>query len=155
MGTFNSTSQHYCGHFNIWITNEIQELLVYLEEFFTNVPATTGWVNGNLYTATKEMAGVLLISPNIHELSGMAGYEPTLDSQQSYGFLANLQGTRKPILPVHSPNERQLFQKLLHKNNAFNSPSGPNWKQAVKVWNHIANRTNNIFYKVCRVLLYF
>lgn len=105
MGTFNSTGQHYCGHFDIWITNEIQELLVHLEEALTDVPTITGWVNGNLYTMTTEVAGVLPIPSNIRELSGMASYEPTLDFRQSYAYLANLQGTRKPILPVHSHAE--------------------------------------------------
>lgn len=105
-------------------------------------------MNGNLYTTTTEVAGVLPVSPKIRDLFGMACFDPTLDFQQPHAYLASLQGTRKPILPVHSLKERQLFQKLLSENQAFNSPTGPNWKQAIKAWNNIADRTDGIFYKV-------
>lgn len=121
---------------------------MYLEECLVNPPAFGNWVNGNLYVATTEVAGVLPVPPKIRELSGMASFNPTLDFQQSHAYLASLQGTQKPILPVHSSKEYQLFQTLLRENSAFNSPSGPNWKQAVKAWNHVADQTDGIFYKV-------
>lgn len=122
--------------------------MIYLEEHFTDLPQLTGWVNGNLYAQTTEVVGVLPVPPNIREISGMASFEPTIDFRQPHGHLASLQGTRKPILPVHSLQERQFFRALLNENKAFNSPNGPDFKQAVRAWNHEADKTPSIFYKV-------
>jgi hypothetical protein len=136
------------------MTNELQELHVYLEEVFSDTPKITGWINGNLYVPTAEVAGVLPIPPHVREISGMLAYESSLDSprqsRQPHQFLASLQGTRKPVLPIHSTLEKELFRKLLRDHKAFNaSASGPDWKQAIKVWNRHANDTQGIFYKAC------
>lgn len=79
----------------------------------------------------------------------MASYTSSLDSKQRHHFLAEMQGTRKPILPIHTPSEKQLFRHLMQESKEFNSKStGPNWKEAVKVWNRHADETDDIFYKV-------
>ena len=61
-----------------------------------------------------------------------------------------MQGTRKAILPVHTPAEHNLFRDLMKSNPVFNTQSsGPMWKLAVKVWNEFADKESGIFYKVC------
>jgi hypothetical protein len=78
----------------------------------------------------------------------MSEYIPSLDAQQKHSFLAKLQGTHKPVLPVHNTAEKELFQFLMRKNQDFNSTShGPVWKQAVKVWNYHANTNSDVSYK--------
>jgi hypothetical protein len=81
--------------------------------------------------------------------NGMSEYIPSLDARQKHKFLAEMQGTHKPVLPIHNAAEIELFRLLMEKNEDFNSPSGPIWSRAVKVWNYYANTNAGIFYKVC------
>jgi hypothetical protein len=73
-------------------------------------------------------------------------YIPSPDAQQKHKFLAEMQGTQKPILPVHNTTRIELFHLPMQKISYFNSPPGPIWSQAVKIWNHYANMNANIFY---------
>ncbi|EKM73525.1 hypothetical protein AGABI1DRAFT_134593 [Agaricus bisporus var. burnettii JB137-S8] len=108
---------------------------------FINLIQIGGWVNGNLYVPTSESLGILPIPDDIRDLSGMMKYIPSLDSGQKYSYLASRQGTRKPILPVHTPEERTLFRFFLHHEPLFTPCAGePNWRAAVKVWNSKADR---------------
>ncbi|EKM73567.1 hypothetical protein AGABI1DRAFT_134505 [Agaricus bisporus var. burnettii JB137-S8] len=81
-GIFNTTGQHYRGHFSIWVTNQIQQLLMTLNDMFINPIQIGGWVNGNLYVPTSESLGILPIPDDIRDLSGMMKYIPSLDSGQ-------------------------------------------------------------------------
>jgi len=99
----------------------------------------SGWVNGNLYIPTSEVLGIIPIPPYIQQASGMAEFSPTLDRKQQHGFLAELQRTRKPVLPIHTPSERHLFCMLMETNHEFNAKSSPIWRNATKVWNHHAD----------------
>ena len=72
MGTYNSTGQHYQGHYSIWLTNELQEKLVFLQDILINPPLITNWVNGNLYQRASEVSGVLPIPVDIQIKSGMS-----------------------------------------------------------------------------------
>lgn len=149
-GTYNTTGRHYRGHFSIWITNQLQEHLITLQDMFNEPVQIGGWVNGNLYTPTSESFGILPIPDDIRLSSGMAPFVPsTCDSSQQHWFLASKQGTRKPILPVHTKEEHQLFKSLLKHDPSFTPQTGePNWRAAVKVWNSYADRTGNVYYKV-------
>lgn len=61
-----------------------------------------------------------------------------------------MQGTRKPILPVHSQAEKELFLELMTSCKEFNPPTGePLWGQAIKIWNTEADERDGISYKVC------
>lgn len=124
-----------------------------LEEVFADsseAPRLTSWVNGNLYLQSREVIGVLPVPNHIRESSGMRSFEATLDSDQPHWFLAQIQGTRKPILPVHSASEKRLFRQLRQENALFNSPTvdSPDWRQAVRVWNRKADEIEGISYKV-------
>ena len=117
---------------------------------------TTGWVNGNLYTPMSEVLGILPIAEDIHLSSGMAAYIPALHRNEvalRYRFLAELQGTRKPVLPIHTAAEKSLFKDLLENNPAYSSESGDlQWKLAVRIWNVEADVREDIFYKVHQLM---
>lgn len=109
----------------------------------------TGWVNGNLYQPTKEVMGVLPIPPEICLKTVMGAYVPSLHGKQPHHFLAPIQGTRKPVLPIHNQEEWDLFHELLTNNTGFSDPiSGPNWDLAVQLWNNQADVRDKISYKV-------
>ncbi|KAJ7246127.1 hypothetical protein B0H12DRAFT_1235640 [Mycena haematopus] len=124
VGTFNSTGKRYKGHYSIWIINEVQELISSLEDCLIEPILLTGWVNGNLYVPTKEVAGVLPIPDDVRLKSGMAQFEQSLHSKQRHRYLAALQGTRKPVLPIHSTPEKHLFRELMATNPSnFSTPA--------------------------------
>jgi hypothetical protein len=82
---------------------------------------------------------------NISPLYTEMRWHHDIDSLLSY----NLQGTRKLVLPVHTPVEKKLFKELLENNPAFSSESGdPQWRLAVKIWNAEADARRDVFYKV-------
>lgn len=117
---------------------------------FINPVQIGGWVNGNFYVPTSESLGILPIPDDVRDLSGMIKYDPFLDSRQKYSYLASRQGTQKPVLPVHTPEEQALFRFLLQYELSFNPCAGePNWRSAVKVWNSKADHEELIYYKVC------
>jgi hypothetical protein len=133
--------------------NDIQEKRTFLHDIFNLAPTlTTGWVNGNLYTPTSEVLGILPIADDIRSSLGMAEYIPALHRNEvapRYRFLAELQGTQKPVLPVHTSVEKKLFKELLESNAAFSSESGDSqWKLAVRIWNVEADIRQDVFYKV-------
>lgn len=109
----------------------------------------TGWVNGNLYTSTNETIGIIPVPPDIRESSGMAEFNPNLDHNRKHHYLASKQGTRKAILPVHTPAEHALFKHFMKTDDAFGTRSkGPIWPQCVQVWNTYADTHEDVYYKV-------
>jgi hypothetical protein len=150
VGTLNSTGQPYHGHYDIWVTNDLQERLIYLEDILLNPVPIEGWVNGNLYLPTSETIGILPVPLELCADSSMTKFNANVDQQQRHAYLAKMQGTRKPILPVHTAAEHELFNKLMKDNKAFSSPSaGPQWMECVRVWNTLADTNDHIYYKVC------
>ena len=129
-----------------------------------NVKEICGWVNGNYYVPTTETLGILPIPKEIRESSGMATYisGPFINfntgekkKPQRHNFLAKMQGTRKPVLPIHTMAERLMFRTLISQNREFNPPnvSEPPWNQAVKVWNASVDESDEtsgsgLYYKV-------
>ncbi|KAF8867530.1 hypothetical protein CPB84DRAFT_1859325 [Gymnopilus junonius] len=148
-GTYNSTGQHYHGHFSIWTTNHLQELLTTLQDMLIDPTHISGWVNGNLYVPTTEILGILPIPEDIRRDCDMAPYDPLLHRSQQHYFLAEMQGTCKPILPIHTSAEKQLRQELINSNSAFSPIScEPRWSDAVKIWNSKAEEHAKVSYKV-------
>jgi hypothetical protein len=109
----------------------------------------SGWVNGSHYVPTKEVSGVLPIPSDLRLKSGMGIFIPGVHTKQPQHYLAALQGTRKPVLPIHNDEERKLFRKLMSEDNNFTGASGPNWEKAVQIWNGYADSgSDQISYKV-------
>jgi len=118
------------------LTNRLQEMLVLMKSIMPDSQLLSGWVNGNLYVQTTETSGILPVPPDICAQCGMQEYNELLGSKQPHRFLAAMQGTRKPILPVHSDEEKKLFSKLMREHPGFNRVgTGPIWQEAVKIWN--------------------
>lgn len=106
-------------------------------------------MNGNLYLPTSETIGILPIPHELRIESGMTEFNANIDQKGRHAYLASMQGTRKAILPVHTPAEHELFNNFMKRNEAFNSRSaGPQWKECVRVWNSWADTAENVFYKV-------
>jgi hypothetical protein len=108
--------------------------------------------------ATRETLGILPVPGDIRDSSGMAPFVDIADHTEKppkHHFLAEMQGTRKAILPIHTASEKTLFRTLMESNQYFNPADGslPNWNAAVKVWNAWADRTEDVWYKV-RFFLY-
>lgn len=153
VGTYNSTGWRYVGHYSIWITNALQETLCLVRHLLVNPHETIGWVNGNLYQPTTEVAGVLPIPSQVRSSLGMGTYKSSLHSKQRHYFLASMQGTRKPVLPIHNSQERDLFRDFMTGDSGFNDPvSGPNWEHAVRLWNDTADTKEGISYKLTEQL---
>ncbi|KAF8057819.1 hypothetical protein FPV67DRAFT_1394478, partial [Lyophyllum atratum] len=140
VGTYNTTGKRFTGHFSIWVTNELQEMLCLVQHKLDQPRMITNWVNGNLYQQTEEVTGVLPIPDDIRSKSGMGAFIAGLHTKQAHGFLASMQGTRKPVLPVHSNEERDLFRELMSGDTGFNeSMLGTNSDHAVQLWNSNAD----------------
>ncbi|KAG6834894.1 hypothetical protein H0H93_006592 [Arthromyces matolae] len=157
VGTFNSTGKRYVGHYSIWITNQLQEMLALVGDMLIDPrgPELSGWVNGNLYHPTNETAGVLPIPNDVRSKLSMAAYVPALHSKQPHHFLASKQGTRKPVLPISNTDERKLFHSFMTSNSAFNDcDAGPNWDVAALTWNNAADAdaTGLVSYKITEQL---
>ncbi|KAF6759179.1 hypothetical protein DFP72DRAFT_1102402 [Ephemerocybe angulata] len=129
VGTMNSTGKKYRGHYDLWISNRIQEREAFLEGVLSgplSIPSTS---NGDLYIQTKERLGILMIPDNIRSEAGIAEHAP--DSaihapRRDFEYLARVQNTRKAVLPVHTTEEYDLFDDLMKSSSAFNSRSrGP------------------------------
>ncbi|XP_006455796.1 hypothetical protein AGABI2DRAFT_76999 [Agaricus bisporus var. bisporus H97] len=113
----------------------------------------SGWVNGNLYVPTTEVIGILPIPDDIREQSAMAPYVHSANSQQKHSFIALMQGTRKPVLPVHTHAEEQYFRLLMNSDPSFSPQSGePKWNEAVQVWNVNAEARDGVYYKLVEQL---
>ncbi|KZT21248.1 hypothetical protein NEOLEDRAFT_1032610, partial [Neolentinus lepideus HHB14362 ss-1] len=90
---------------------------------------------------------ILLVPDDVRITSGMLKFNAELKCE--HGFLASKQLTRKAVLPFHTAVKFKLFGQLMHNNPFFNQVSGePLWKEAVKVWNQLAESENGISYKL-------
>ncbi|KAJ3717330.1 hypothetical protein C8R42DRAFT_587212 [Lentinula raphanica] len=99
VGTFNSTGKPWTGHYSIWLTNELHEMLLTLRSnnLISEIPAgiiPAGWINGNFYLPTTEVTGILPIPEKIRRDSGMLEYDANLHRTQTHWFVASLQGTQ-------------------------------------------------------------
>jgi hypothetical protein len=152
VGTLNSTGKCYTRHYSIWLVNELQEMHMYVQDIVPESRLITGWVNGNLYVPTTEVSVVLPIPDDVQVKSGMGEYQLLLHFNQPSHFLSLMQGTCKPVLPIHNSEKCNLFHKLVGENVAFASAR---WEAAVKIWNGYADKQKQISYKVCLIPLLF
>ncbi|KAJ7185978.1 hypothetical protein C8R46DRAFT_1208069 [Mycena filopes] len=148
VGHFNSTGHRYIGHDSIWLLNEIQELEITLGERYHCNPVQLLWVNGNLYTKSEQTAGIIQIPKSTCELVEMQPFNEETDANQKQAYLAKMQGTRKPVLPVHTIAEKQLFSELMRTSPTFQKCSTSISLAAAEIWNARAENTAEIYYKL-------
>ncbi|KAF8166461.1 hypothetical protein K438DRAFT_1775139 [Mycena galopus ATCC 62051] len=148
VGHFNSTGHKYLGHDSIWLLNEIQELEITLGEHYDCLPAQLAWVNGNLYKKTEQTAGIIQIPKSVRELVRIQPFNPETDSNQKQSYLAKMQGTRKPVLPVHTLAEKREFADLMRTSPTFQKCSTSISLAAVEIWNQKAESTTDIYHKL-------
>lgn len=86
------------------------------------------WVNGDFYVPSTETLGILPIPADVRTLSGMTEFNANTDSKQYYAYFATMQGTHKPILPVHTFQEHSLFCELMKSDTNF---MWHNWRLSV------------------------
>ncbi|KAJ3964742.1 hypothetical protein EV361DRAFT_976393 [Lentinula raphanica] len=158
VGTFNSTGQPWGSHYSIWLTNELQELLLMIQHsnFIPDLPTgiiPKGWINGNFYLPTTEVIGILPIPDTIRHESGMLDYRPDIDHKQTHWFVASLQGTRRAVLPIANTYEEERFREYVAMNTGS---SEPQWENIVCAWNTAAITDKNLSYKLIEHLrLYY
>jgi hypothetical protein len=139
----------YRGHFDVWLTNRLQRLLEETRHLIPDSQTLTGWVNGDLYSPTNEIIGILPVPDSIRITTDIESYQHNLDGKNKHSYLARQQKTKYAVISIHTTSEKQLFKKLMQENPVFNrTNSSPDWKQGAKVWNREANG-QDIFYKVC------
>ncbi|KAG6821234.1 hypothetical protein H0H93_002344 [Arthromyces matolae] len=148
VGTFNSTGKKFTGHDSIWLLNEIQELEITLSTIHSSRPIELSWVNGNLYQKTSETMGLMAVPETLRRDAGLQDFVEETDGSQRHAYLARIQGTRRPILPVHTIAERKLFNRLMRESHEFQSCKTSIKMSAVKIWNRRAETDKDIYYKL-------
>ncbi|KIK50165.1 hypothetical protein GYMLUDRAFT_253216 [Collybiopsis luxurians FD-317 M1] len=148
VGTYHSSGRPYQGHYSIWLTNELQEVCLTLHSYGViqdNYKPPDGWVNSNFYQPTTERLGILPLPQSTCEASGMLLYNPKLHSSQTHWFIASLQNTQCPVLPIHNSAEETLFHQFMASHGGGTEPL---WQNIVLAWNEIANNKKEISYKL-------
>jgi hypothetical protein len=148
------TGKRYREHFDLWVINELQELLNNncTRQLVPLAQPMVGWVNGNLYTQTTEVFGILPIPSDVQTSAGMIPFDPE-NPPQSHSYLAKKQGTRFAVLTLHTDDEKKQFSSFMKNESAFTSRRGPDWPNAARVWNHGADGMT-LYYKVCVRTIY-
>ncbi|KAJ7742021.1 hypothetical protein B0H16DRAFT_1861405 [Mycena metata] len=124
------------------------ELEITLGEAYNCLPAQLVWVNGNLYTKTEQSAGIIQIPKSVRELVKIHPFNQETDSGQKQAYLAKMQGTRRPVLPVHTIAEKQLFAELMRTSPTFQKCSTSMSIAAAEIWNRRAENADDIYYKL-------
>jgi hypothetical protein len=127
-------------------------MLITLEDLLPTAQPKIGWIDGNLYKPASEVAGILPIPRDTRTEYGMQDYNPDLHAQQKDWFQASLQHTAKPVLPIHSVEDKIFFRDLFtqHSSSVFvnGSSAEPQWVNLVRAWNQAADINKNMSYKV-------
>ncbi|CAK5266047.1 unnamed protein product [Mycena citricolor] len=139
---------------DIWLTNEIQEYQIALEDILQDVPERSNWVNGNLYFPSSKVSGVLPIPIDIRRKAGMADFDTVTTPRTALHYhLALLQGTRKAVLPIHNDAEEKLFRDFMSGQHSFGNFTSPKQvNDAVRAWNAEADTQKDIYYKLSEQL---
>ncbi|KAG1831167.1 hypothetical protein F4604DRAFT_1864865 [Suillus subluteus] len=151
VGTMNRTNKAYIGHFHILLKNCISRLLdLTADAILSDNANRTGWVNGNDYEQTCETFRMIQFSPAFFKPLGMMEFNGTFAREQRLRrqFVAESQGTLMAVLPIHTREERDLFQLLVTSSPLFADPARqPNWVSLAVIWaGHADGR--KIFYKL-------
>lgn len=117
-------------------------------------PPSPGWINGNWYKKTSEVpVGVLPVPKDVRERFGLDEYAkpgPGTRKPPPYNLLAELQGTKMAVLPVHTRAEEMLYREMIAHATARTGSTvkTPSWTVLAKEWNKHASIESEIYYKV-------
>jgi len=121
VGMFNWTGSHYKGSYDVWLWNHLSWLLDSTTHVFIEgaLHSMTGWVNGNDYTCSAEVFGILPVDRSTQNKLGMLEYchEHATTMKIQFADLAQQQGTCSAVLPVHTAVMRMV--RVWHRNDAF------------------------------------
>ncbi|KAG6821896.1 hypothetical protein H0H92_000295, partial [Tricholoma furcatifolium] len=91
--------------------------------------------------------GITVIPESVRAQSGMQAYVEEADKKQPQAYLAKMQGTCRPILPIHTM-EKKLFNQLMRECDEFRSSTSSIKPGGVKIWNRYAETEDNVYYKL-------
>ena len=173
-GTMNKTGKPYRGHYDPWLDHEIYELRANIA--WRQMPATLPWciiqeTDPMAFVQTQEQFGITCIPPIIWIANDFLGPEISLDSvsvtsnyivhltnlhlsklhgkqNDVYTFLANAQGTKYAVTPIHTKDEFDLFNSSVSVGGPLCPARGlPNFDKMACWWSTKANG-KTIFYKL-------
>ncbi|KAF9231665.1 hypothetical protein BU15DRAFT_68145 [Melanogaster broomeanus] len=151
VGTFNRTGKAYAGHFHVPLKNRLAHLLDVTDgAMLPNTVVRTGWVNGNNYQFADETFGMIRLLPTLFKPLGMFEFSEEYAREQKirHKYVAERQGTLVAVLPIHTRDERDLFQLLAHSSPLFmDHARQPHWTALASIWASHANG-KTIFYKL-------
>ena len=154
VGTFNRTASRYVGHFNIPLKSRVASLREraanVLRQDSTDYYGGGGWVNLDNYAQTNEPFGLLPFNNQTRQHGSMLPFDASFLKQHPktrHRFLSSLQGTQFAILPIHTGEERSLFQSLTRSSPLFVGAQQPDFVALASLFNSHANGIS-IFYKV-------
>jgi hypothetical protein len=135
-------------HYDTWIYDRLQILTRDL--FGPENMLFPDWINTREFQVAESTVGIAKLSDSLREQCGMEEYNendwPKEKSQMQ--FMAKRLGTKKPILPVHTRQERNLFNKL--EPRYIIKKEVPD--AMVKAWNEQASKTSGVYYKTSSLL---
>ncbi|KAM5545887.1 hypothetical protein V8D89_000013 [Ganoderma adspersum] len=135
VGTKNRTRHAYIRHFDVPLKN---------------CPSgRRQWINGNDYEPAGETFGIMLYNSEIQDKYHFLPFNSPMASELKYRntYLAQRQGTRYAVLPVHTSKERSIFHSLVSTSASFKTRAQPDWHMLAVEWSGQANG-RDIFYKL-------
>ncbi|KAI8136866.1 hypothetical protein BJV82DRAFT_675472 [Fennellomyces sp. T-0311] len=171
VGTMNRYGKPYSGHYLPWITQSINRLRVEVghpllitqedphgntlcfegstEESFGICRLPDSWIEyfgmekNNKEVEVKHSASETI--EHAAQISAHLAISLTKQTDNQYEYLAQKQGTKYAIVPIHTKEEVSLFKGFLENDKRFRDTK-PNWDLLAQEWSKKANGIN-IFYK--------
>jgi hypothetical protein len=153
----NRTGHRYIGHFDVPLKNRVASLRQRTSHALSDNGGvlSSGWVNGDDYEEMQEPFGILPFDDDTLKRSGMLPFSSMFVKENNirYVHLSQMQGTQFAVLPVHSREERALFQAYAESSPMFAGPQQPDFAALAALINGHADGTH-IFYKVSCATIY-
>ncbi|KAG2103735.1 uncharacterized protein F5147DRAFT_775862 [Suillus discolor] len=147
----NRTGRRYIGHFDVPLKNRVASLCQRTSHALSDDTGvlSSGWVNGDDYEEMQEPFGILPFDDDTLKHSGMLPFSSMFVKENDirYVHLSQMQVTRFAVLPVHSCEERALFQAYAESSPMFAGPQQPDFVALASLMNGHADGTH-IFYKL-------
>ena len=133
------------------LKNQVSSLLELTAQYFDREPQLGygQWVNGDNYKPTTESFGILPFDDRTRMRLSMLPYSRSFAHEQKvrHRYLSERQCTRIAVLPVHTREERALFQLYASSSPHFSRSEKPDFTALASDMNAHANGIT-IFYMV-------